>query len=61
MVSAGSLTPTKRFQRVFDPAEIHMTPLKFQIVVLGPQLFFKGNIPQNYFIGKFNKKKVGEF
>jgi hypothetical protein len=23
-----------------------LTPLKLQIVVLGPQLFFKGNIPQ---------------
>jgi hypothetical protein len=30
-----------------------MTPLIIKIVVLGPQLFFKGNILQNYFIGKY--------
>jgi hypothetical protein len=38
-ISAGSLTTLKH-----DPAEI---------VVLGPQLLFKGIIPQNYFIGKY--------
>jgi hypothetical protein len=29
------------FSGVIDPAEIYKTPLKFQIVVLGAQLFFK--------------------
>jgi hypothetical protein len=43
-----------------------MTPLKFQIAVLGPQLFLKreysaklGNIPIPYL--NFNQKKVEEF
>jgi hypothetical protein len=46
-ISAGSLTLLKQFQRghwprqsnfsgVIDSAEIYMTPLKFQILVLGP-------------------------
>jgi hypothetical protein len=45
-----------------------MTPLKFKIFVSGPQHFFKGNILQNYFIGKYPlyhiytlNKRVGEF
>jgi hypothetical protein len=32
----------RNFSGVVGHAEIHMTPLKFQIVVLGPQLFKKG-------------------
>jgi hypothetical protein len=43
----------RNFNRVIDNSEIHMTPLKFQIVFLCPQLFYKGNILQNYFIGKY--------
>jgi hypothetical protein len=31
----------KNFSRIIDPAEIDMTPLKFPIVVLGPQLFHR--------------------
>jgi hypothetical protein len=30
------------FSGVIDTAKIHMTPLKFQIAVLGTQLFKKG-------------------
>jgi hypothetical protein len=32
---------------------IHMTPRKFKIVFTGPQLFFKENIQQKCFIGKY--------
>jgi hypothetical protein len=38
-ISAESFTPPNDFSRVNDPAKIHMTELKFKIVVLGPQLF----------------------
>jgi hypothetical protein len=71
IVSAVSLTTLNDFSGVIDPAEICMTLLKFQIFGSGPQLFFKGNIQQNYFIGtgKYShtisfskiKQKVGEF
>jgi hypothetical protein len=47
----------RNFSGVIDPAEtisaVSLTQLKFQIPVLGPQLFFIGNIPQNYFIGQY--------
>jgi hypothetical protein len=33
-----------------------MTPLKFQIVITGPQLFLKENIHQNYLISKYLHK-----
>jgi hypothetical protein len=47
-ISAESLTNLKRFQRghwpLIGPAKIHAIPLKFQIVVLAPQLFLKEEI-----------------
>jgi hypothetical protein len=39
-ISAGSLTPPKRsYSGVIHPAEIHMTLLKFKIVVLAHNFF----------------------
>jgi hypothetical protein len=36
---------------VIDPAEIYMTPLKFQIFFSGPQIFLKREYPTKLFHG----------
>jgi hypothetical protein len=71
-ISASSLTPPKRYQRghwqhwndfsrVIDPAEIQITPLKFYIIVLVPQLFHREISLYHFLTLKFKQKKVGEF
>jgi hypothetical protein len=64
------MAPWNDFSGVIDPAEMYMTQLKFIFFVLGSRNFLKGNILQNYFIGKyphpipylyFKQNKVEEF